>query len=186
MEERSFTEFTTRQIGRRGKKVMKVTNSWGVYDAYKAIRKNGWYSIGKPIKESCFYAVIREINKLLAQELINGQELVFPAGMGKLELRKRKNGVSIVDGKLKIGYPIDWGETLRLWFEDEEARNNKTLLRDESPFCYRVYYNKKDADYQNQSFYQFTLNRKIKQGLKENIKNNKIDTLWLQKYNTQV
>ena len=28
-------------------KVMKVTNSWGVYDAYKHMRKNGWYNIGR-------------------------------------------------------------------------------------------------------------------------------------------
>lgn len=178
MEERSFTEFATETLRRRGKKVMKITNSWGVYDAYKTIRKNGWYSIGKPIVEKDFYAVIRGINKLLAQEIINGKEVIFPAKMGRLELRKRKAGVSIVDGKLKIGYPVDWGETLRLWFEDEEARKNKTVLRDESPFSYRVYYNKKDADYSNQGFYQFALNRRIKEGLKVNIKNNKIDAIY--------
>lgn len=178
MEERSFTEFVTERIKRRGKKKMKVTNSFGVYDAYKKMRKNNWYGLGKSVTEKDFYAIIRGVNNLLAQELINGREVVLPMRMGKLELRKKERGVSIVNGKLRIGYPVDWGETLRLWFEDEEARNNKTVLRDESPMGYKVRYDKFKANYINQSYYQFTLNRKIKEGLKENIKNGKIDVIW--------
>ena len=176
--EESFREFSTKVQCKRGPKVMKVTNSFGVYDAYKKIRKNGWYDIGKPVSEHDFYAIVRGVNKLLAEEVAAGRPINFPARMGKLELRKIPRGVSIVDGKLKISYPPDWSETLKLWYEDEEARKNKTLIRDESPFGYKIKYDRYNATYENKVFYQFVLNKFIKKALKENIKNGKIDTLW--------
>jgi hypothetical protein len=66
----------------------KITNSIGVYDLYKKVRKNHWYDIGRPLKEHEFYTIIRSINKLLAENIVNGQIVVSPEQMGKLELRK--------------------------------------------------------------------------------------------------
>ena len=156
----------------------KITNSWGVYDAYKAIRKNHWYDIGRPLKEQEFYAIIRKVNKLLAENIVNGETVILPASMGKLELRKYPKGVKFVDGKLKNTYPIDWKSTNQLWEEDEEEHQKKTLLRYESPMVYRVRYCKEDATYENKIFYQFRLHQKVRQRLKENIINGKTDTLW--------
>lgn len=157
---------------------MKVTGSFGVYDAYKLIRKNHWYNIGKPVREKEYYAIIRGVNRLLAEELANGKTVVFPAWMGRLELRKYEKGVSFVDGKLKNTYPVDWGKTLELWYEDKEAEQKKILIRDEQRWVFHVKYCKDDAAYENKTFYQFVLNRFIKKALKDNIKQGKIDTLW--------
>lgn len=171
-------EFRNTIQKKSGSKQMKISNSWGVYDVYKHIRKNGWYNIGRPLKEHEFYSIIRGVNNYLAKEIINGNSVDFPYKMGTLELRKKERGVSIVNGKLKITYPVNWDETIKLWFEDEQARKDKTLLRDEQKFVYRVKYNKYKANYENKSFYEFALNRKIKKALKENIKNRKVDALW--------
>lgn len=173
-----YKEFRNKLLKTEAPKKAKINNSWGVYDAYKAIRKHQWYDIGRPLKEHEFYAIIRGINDLFAEEIANGKEMVFPGRMGKLELRKVQRGVSIVDGKLRNTYPINWDETIRLWYEDEEARKNKTLLRNESDYMYFVKYNKFGTIYENQSFYEFTLNRFIKKALKKNIEKGKIDTLW--------
>lgn len=173
-----YTEFTSQIVKRNCPKIAKVRNSWGVYDAYKLIRKNGWYNIDRPLKEKEFYSIIRGINRLLAIEIANGNEVKFPHGMGKLELRKIKKGVFLFDDKLVNTYPINWKDTLRLWYEDKEARENKTLLRMEEEYVYHVKYTKYDATYKNQCFYEFTLNRFIKMALKENIKKGKIDALW--------
>lgn len=166
-------------------KKMKVTNSWGVYDAYKHMRKNGWYNIGRPVKEKEFYAIIRGVNKLLAEELGKGNTVRFPERMGTLELRKYQQGASIVNGKLKVTYPINWSDTLKLWYEDGEAYKNKTLLRFNEKYVYRVKYlvNFDNAKYENKCFYQFVLNRKIRKALKENIKKDKIDCLYEVKMN---
>lgn len=157
---------------------MKVSHSWGVYDSYKHIRKNGWYHIGRPVKEHEFYSIIRGVNDYLAQEIAAGRPVTFPCKMGKLELWKSECGASIVDGKLKITYPIDWSETMKLWYEDIESRNKKILLRKEDPYFYRIRYCKHRATYENKIFYAFALNRFIKKALTRNIQNGSVDTMW--------
>ena len=178
MEEGSFEKFEEEVCKKRGKKKCKVTNSWGVYDIYKHIRKSGWYNLGRPITEHEFYSVVRGINRIYAEALSKGESIAFPHSMGHLELRESKRGVSIVDGKVKVNYPVNWSETLKLWYEDAEARRNKTLIRNESKSVYSVKYNKYDASYANRSFYEFVLNRFIKKALKKNIENRQINILW--------
>lgn len=162
----------------KGRKKFKITGSFGVYDIFKKIRKNKWYNIGRPVTEKEFYAIVRGVNELLAENIANGIEVQLPCRMGILELRKQKCGVSIVKDKLRINYPVDWSETLKLWYEDAELRKAKVLKRREIPYIYKVKYNKSHAKYNNKSFYYFVLNSFIKQALAENIKNGKIDALW--------
>lgn len=161
----------------KGKKAM-VSNSWGVYDAYKLIRKHEWYNIGRPLKEHEFYSIVRGINKLLGEEITMGNSVTFPQRMGHLELRKIKTGVTYKNGKLKVTYAIDWDSTLRLWFEDKEARDKKILLRFENGDQFKVRYCKYKAAYRNMAYYQFTLNRGLKRRLKDNIKLGIVDTMY--------
>lgn len=169
-------EFKSQYI--RKSRTFKVTNSWGVYDAYKHIRKNGWYDLGRPVKEGEFYAVVRKVNDLLALNLGNGDPIDFPCRMGRLELRKYERGVSLVDGTLKVTYPIDWSKTWKLWYEDSDAMRDKLLVRNEQKWVYHVRYCKNDANYENKCYYDFSLNRAVKHMLKDNIQNRQIDTLW--------
>ena len=177
----TLEEFKTMNMPKRtgkGNREIKITGSWGVYDIYKHIRKNGWYDIGRPLKEHEFYTIIRQVNLLLAEEIALGHEVRFPELMGRLELRKYPKGVRIKDGNLKNTYPIDWGETWKLWYEDAEAFKERILVRDEQPMVYHVKYCKQGAKYQNKLFYQFQLGQKLKKKLKENIKKGITDTLW--------
>ena len=123
-------------------RIHKVTGSIGVYQAYKYIRKHKWYDIGRPLKEGEFYRIVRKINEYLAQELCKGKEIKLPNRMGTLEIRKKPSRLSIVEGKLVTNLPIDWDATLKLWYEDEESFNNKTLVRVENEEIFKVYYNK--------------------------------------------
>jgi hypothetical protein len=66
----------------------KVSGSLGVYDAYKYIRKNKWFDIGRPLTEHEFYSIIRRVNNYLAEELLKGHDISLPHRMGRLELRK--------------------------------------------------------------------------------------------------
>ena len=172
----SYKDFKSAIQGLQNTRTHKVTNSLGSYDAYKYIRKNKWFNIGRPLTEHEFYQIIRRINNYLAEELINGNDVIFPNRMGKLELRKR-NALPIIDknGNLKVTYAIDWDNTLKLWYEDEEAFNNKTLVRLPERNIFRVKYNKNTANYNNKSFMEFQVNRNIKVRLKQKIKNNEID-----------
>ena len=172
----SYKDFKSAIQGLQNTRTHKITNSLGVYDAYKYIRKNKWLNIDRPLTEHEFYQIIRRINNYLAEELINGNDIIFPNRMGKLELRKR-NSLPIIDkkGNIKVTYAIDWDSTLKLWYDDEEAFNNKTLVKFPEKSIFRVKYNKSTANYENKSFMEFQVNRSIKTRLKQKIKNNEID-----------
>lgn len=178
-EQKTFKEYKKDLISRKGC-LNNVRDCWGVYDIYKFIRKHHWYNIGRPVTEKEFYAIIRGVNKLLAKEVAMGNTITFPYKMGKLELRKYPVGVKIKEGKLKITYPVDWAETLKLWYEDAEAERQKTLLRNENPYVYWIRYctEGSQCNYANKYFYQFAVNTFIKKALSRNIKQGKVDTLW--------
>jgi hypothetical protein len=63
----SYTQFRNRIKKVSSSRVHKVTNSIGVYDSYKWIRKNKWYNIPRPLKEGEFYKIVRSINLYLAE-----------------------------------------------------------------------------------------------------------------------
>lgn len=167
--------FREKVLGLHESRVHKVTNSLGVYDAYKYIRKNSWFDIGRPLKEKEFYRIVREMNKQLAAYLALGGEIKLPHKLGTLEIRKAPTKIAIVDGKLVTTLPIDWDSTLKLWQEDEQSYRNKTLIKAESKELFKIYYNKKDANYNNKSFYEFRPNVELKKELSQNIKKGIID-----------
>lgn len=157
----------------------KVKNSIGVYDIYKHIRKNKWYDIGQPITEHQFYTIIREINNVLADNLLKGNDIVFPSKMGRLEVRKFEPIIRFDNNKLTVRLPIDWDRTLKLWSEDEEAYKERTLVKMEEKEIFKVCYNKTRADFPNKGFYQLQINRDLKIALKKKIKLGNFDAFLL-------
>ena len=176
----SYEEFK-KSIQHTDSRVHKVTNSIGVYDAYKWIRTHKWLNIGRPLTEHKFYSIIRGINNYLADSFLMGQDIKFPHRMGQLELRKYDARFNIVNGKIKTNLPIDWDRTLKLWYEDEEAYKERTLVKMEEKEIFRIYYNKQLADYQNMVFYEFKVNRELKKGIKQRIKNGLLDAFKFKK-----
>lgn len=156
-------------------RVHRVNNSYGVYDAYKYIRKNKWFDIGQPVTEHQFYSIIRRMNNLLADALIYEHDIELPCRMGIIEVRKYDARISIEDGKIKTNLPIDWDRTLKLWSEDEEAYQKRTLIKMEEKEIFSIYYNRIKANYNNKSFYEFTVNRDLKRRLKQRIKSGNFD-----------
>lgn len=163
-------------------RVHKITNSIGTYDIYKMIRKNNWEGIGQPISEKDFYTIIREINKLMAEALLAGKEIKFPARMGTLELRKKPSRIQIINEELVTNLPIDWDATLKLWFEDEEAYRDKILVKCENEEIFKVYYNKTKANFINKTFYEFRPTRTIKNQLSRIAKLGNLDAYLLNRY----
>lgn len=153
----------------------KINNSLGVYDCYKTIRKNKWLGIGKPISEHDFYSIIRTVNNYLADLLSKGHDINLPCQMGRLEIRKYDAKITLQEGKIVTNLPIDWDRTLKLWSEDEEAYQKRTLIKMEEKEVFKVYYNRGKANYTNKSFFAFDVNRELKKKLKKNIKDGRID-----------
>lgn len=144
-----------------------ISNSWGVYDAFKYYRKNKPKDKKYVLSESQYFAIVRRTNLLLAEELFNQNDIVFPYSMGRLEVRKTIPRVYIDNGKIKSTYPIDWDGTIRLWYEDQESREKKTLLKKKEKAVFRIVYNKSKAFYTNKNYFEFKVNRPLKLALRD-------------------
>lgn len=154
----------------------KISNSLGVYDAYKYYRKNKPKDKQYILSESQYFAIIRKINLLLIEEILSGDDIKLPLHMGIIELRKYNTNIRIdKDGKIHTNLPIDWNKTLELWYEDQEAFKNRTLVKVEEKEIFKIYYNKETANYNNKSFYEFIFNKDLKARLKQKIKEGVID-----------
>lgn len=147
-------------------RIHKVKGSWGVYDAFKWYRKNKPSDKKYILKEVQYFSIIRSINTLLRQSFLEGNDIKFPSRMGTLELRKSHPKITIEGKVVKTNLPIDWNATLKLWYEDKQALQDKFLVRAKDNEIFKIYYNKYLANYNNKSFYQFTPNREFKLLLK--------------------
>lgn len=157
----------------------KVRGSLGVYDAYKWIRKNKWFNIGKPLTEHEFYSIIREINNLLSNEIAKGNEVKLPCRMGTIDIRKYDRYIDIRgDGKVITNLPIDWDKTLKLWYDDKESYDNKTLIRMSEQEIFKVIWDKNRSNFNNRVFYDFIFNKDLKLRLKRNIRLGIIDAMY--------
>lgn len=165
----TFEEFRLKTINKE--RHFKVTNSWGVYDYFKYYRKNRPKDKKYILTEKQFYAFFRRVNQLLAEEFVRKQYLELPYRMGELELLQNKYKSYFVDGKLKTNRPIDWDATLKLWHEDKEACDDKTLIRRDAPSGPKIKYTKASAVYSNRAFYEFIPNRFMVQKAIKNFNN---------------
>ena len=174
-----FATYRKKIIKSSEHRVHKVTNSWGVKDAFNYYRKIRPRDSSYVLSDVQYMSIIRRVNNILRLLLINGVEVQLPEKMGKLELRKRAGIATFKNNKFFTNFPVDWDSTIKLWYEDEEERKKKTLVRHESKDVFQVYYNKYLVDYPNKSFYQFHTNRELKQGLKHKIRNDELDAALL-------
>lgn len=168
-------EFRRKILKINGPRKHKINNSFGVYNAYKLIRKNKWFNIGKPISEHDFYKIVRTVNNKLADLLSKGHDINLPCQMGRLEIRKYDARITLQGDKVVTNLPIDWDRTLKLWSEDEEAYQKRTLIKREEKEIFKVYYNRGKANYTNKGFFAFDVNRELKKKLKKNIKEGLVD-----------
>lgn len=155
------------------KRIHSASNSYGVYDGYKFYRESE--TKYTHVNRLQYGIIIRSINKLLGEALINGEDILLPHRLGRIEIRKYKPSISLNNGKVKTTLPIDWNRTLKLWYEDKESYKNKTLIKVENKEVFRVYYNRVKAEFENKSFYRFNINRELKNKLKQNIREGKLD-----------
>lgn len=175
-------EFKRRIKKVNGPRVYSIRNSLGVYDAYKQYRKTKPKDKKYILSESQYFSIIRRINLLLAEELINNSEVTLPCRMGTIELRKFESTFRIdKNGKVKTNLPIDWNRTLELWYEDKEAYENRTLVKMEEKEIFKIYYNKLNANYENRAFYEFVFNKDLKQKLKHKIRQGLVDAYLLKR-----
>ena len=157
----AFEDFRKSILKVTKKRHHRIKGSLGVRDAFRWCRKEKWYRENIKPTEAQFYAIIRTVNELMAEELKEGRDVQFPQKMGQLEVRKYETFVKLVNGKVKTNRGVDWNATLKLWFEDEEAKENKTLVKVEDKEVFIIFYNRVIANFINKTLCQFKPNREL-------------------------
>lgn len=153
----------------------EISNSYGTKDAYRWCIKNKL--IDKSLSEKDFRIIINALNQSLQDQLMRGKDAKLPEGMGRIEIRKFNTYVGLEEGKIRTNLAVDWDKTLKLWYEDKEALENKTLVRCETQEKFKFCYNRKGTSYNNKIFYEFTPTRSMRVRLKEIIKKQGFDAL---------
>ena len=81
------------------------------------------------IDDDKFFRVVSGMNRLIAEEIENGQTVDFPCAMGKVFIKKFDMKPRIGDdGKLLVPSYIDWKATLKSWKEDPELQKERITI----------------------------------------------------------
>lgn len=168
MERETLQEFKRRsRFPADRKKEYNIRNSWGVYDFYKYYRKTKPKDPKFIISDVQYYSIFRRVNELLVDSLVRTGELDFPYKMGKLIVLKRTFKSWIApNGNRYTSRRVNWDKTLELWYNDEEAYRNKTLLYFENDERLTIRYNKTKAEFKNKYYYEFKPSRDIDRRVK--------------------
>ena len=154
----------------KGNRRHSISGSHGVNEAHRYYLKQGG-----TLTRGQFGKVIRYIDRYYKEELASGRNIKLPCGMGILSLRKTRRGIKQVNGKITTTYPVDWDATLKLWYEDQEAREKKQLVKSLTDTVFRVVYPPKNRKYINSKHYGFMPGRGLKIRLKEKVKEGNVD-----------
>ena len=151
---------------KKGTKHRRISD-YNSYDHFSYYRKQG----GRLTRPQFNY-VIDQMHAMYADNISRGIVVKLPANLGRLILEGKRRGMYIVDGKIRNNYCIDWGKTRKLWEEDEEARNNKTLVKKIDDSSAAVRWDIKHRFFKNRVAYRFAPVRSLTIMANENKANN--------------
>lgn len=151
----------------------KTQKSYGTFLIFCDLSSSGFKGLPYKITSKEFYKIINEMNTAIAEEILNNKEVKLPHKMGTLTLLKSEGGAFLKDGKLKYRGTVNWRETWKLWYTDEESRKEKRLIMNESKVIFKIGITSRW--FTNKIFYVFTPMRSLKRRLKDKIINNQVD-----------
>lgn len=147
----------------------KNTADYHISDYLKYYRKTVWrYQGGKTkrgtfrqrmnkggkwtITPQLYRKILTSINSLLLEAILHGEDIQLPLNFGILYARQKKVYTSLDEnGKLKTNRALNWQETLKLWYEDKEARESKQVVYQDNCKA-KPYFNILFGDFHNRSF----------------------------------
>lgn len=162
----------------------RIKNSYGMINYFNYYVKNYKGTVNTYSK---FAEVLNKINQAFANEFADtGYEIKLPKRMGMMCISKRKGIVWINnEGKVCSNRPINYKATKELWANNSEAKEKKQVIRLENKhtdgYQFRIYYKRVVANYRNKSIYTINPNRTMSRRFSKNIRNGKIDPIFLNK-----
>ena len=173
----TFEDYLKEVQNVHGSRKHKISGSQNTIDGLRYYRKIRPKEKEFVLSDKEYLSIIREMNNLVVDYLIENKSIRLPAGFGKLEVVKYETKSWIdEDGRFMSTKKIDMNSTLKLWYEDEESRLNKTLVRYDDEFIFRLNYPQRGRMYKYNGYYSMRFNRNLQQKLKLAIQAGNYDT----------
>lgn len=130
---------------------------------YDSIPSTYWKEHGyKKITRELFSSILKEFGKVSIDFWLHGYDLIFPCKLGRLCLVDVHKKIYInKNNKVVSNMKIDWNTTMKLWYKDEGAFKNKTIIRFDTDKITTFNYNKSTAEYRNKQFYKVFIKRRL-------------------------
>ena len=162
------------------KKKFKITGSFGMLHYYRYFNKHKSVKYHKFSEYSLSFdrysEIITACNQKLVQNLLSGKKTTLPCRLGTLYILKYDIQPRLdANDNLIYKAPIDWNKTLEFWYKTPEAYEKKITIRRDPGYFYKIIYVK--GYFKNRPFIEFSSMRKLRQDLKNNIIENKLDAL---------
>lgn len=111
--------------GRRPKREYR-TSSMKYFKEYKKLHPES--ELTKEQYKLIAYGFGEKVSRFITS---SGKRFKLPHGIGEVSIKKRKKSASrlIEDGTFRDTRPMDMGATMKLWANDKEAREKKTIIR---------------------------------------------------------
>ena len=149
-------------LQKHGSYPYKINHCLGSRDAFHWVRKNKWQALGGTTCDKQLYSkIVSEVNKILADMLLEGHEIEFPHQMGHITLSCTPAKVYYKDGELHTNYWTDWQKTIQAMYEDKTVRESHQRIKRVQPLVYKIKYYKRKARFHNRYFYCFRPNRSL-------------------------
>lgn len=160
----TFEEFYSKTLKRSGGgKKITITNSYKTQEVFYYYHRNSKYKFDK----SLYRKISDAINLKIAYYLVEDRGFGFPFNLGKVRIAR-------VDKMARSKYTqhiVDWKETIKLWYEDEECREKKIkVLKRRRPLL-DVFYVRDMIRFPKSKMILFKLNRSFKMKLNEMFEN---------------
>lgn len=149
-------------------RVHRVKCSYGANEYFDYYKKHGG-----TLDRHVFGMVLKDLNLLIADEILSGYSFKMPSRMGAMAVSKKKEFVAFKDGRAVTNRPIDFPATLKMWKEYPETKETRQLVRHlnkhTNGYIYKIAFNRSYATFKNKSVYSIQVNRYIKRKLAKNI-----------------
>ncbi len=148
----------------------KISKDYGMTDYYKYYQTTS----KNPVNAIIFNKVISTFNKTIVEKIIEeGLEYTPIMLQMKFCVRKHKGTIKLKNSRLVNTNPVDWKTTMKLWEEDEEAKEKKLVIRylnnHTSKYIFRIKMIKEGYTYKNKKFYRFKACRFFQRALAKRI-----------------
>jgi len=162
----------------------KVKNSIGTKSAYEYYRRNKPKEKEFVLSYNDYSSIVNEMNTLWVDKLLSKGELLLPEGLGHIKISKLETRVTIdSNGRLRTTRPVDMASTLKLWYEDKDAYENKVKLRFDDEYRFKITHSTRKSKFKNCTYFKFQPNRNLKQKMRRLIESGNFDTFEIK--NTQ-